>query len=85
MTEVGLQKGVRDQAGRIGGMVDTRLLAQGVEALFKKLFRLRVLPGALIGACQVDTKSAVLFAEISGLGLRLMNGAGFLEAEIATS
>ena len=80
MTQVGLQKGIRHQAGRIGRVIDSRLPAQDVETFGEEGFRLRIFPDALIGAGEIDAQRAVLFAEILGFRLPLVNGERFLES-----
>ena len=66
MTEVGLQIGIRNQAGRIGRVIDSGLSAQDVEPLFEESFGLCIFADALISACEVDAQRSVLFAKILG-------------------
>ena len=54
MTQICLQIGIRDQAGRIGRMIDSRLPAQDIKSRFKNRLGLGVLPNALVGTRKVD-------------------------------
>ena len=85
MAEIRLQSGIGDQAGRIRGVVDSRLAAQDGESLFEQGLGLGVLADALVRSGEVDAQRTVFFAEIVGRRLRFVNRASFLDRAIARS
>src|SRR5258707_14740580 len=79
MTEIRLQIGIRNQAGRVSRMVASWLLAQHGQPLFEESPGLSISASALVRARQVDAQRSVLLAKIFGIGLRIVNSARLLE------